>query len=92
VWTYCTADDGCGGNEAMYSYSQCSLKYQDPDAITLGPAPGDRGPEVTYVSGTLPDKDVDLFVPDTVPVLREEQSAEGCAMCQIEDNANYKAG
>jgi hypothetical protein len=90
VWSYCTADDGCGGNERMYSYSQCSLKYQDPELITPGPAPGDRGDDITYTSGTLPDKDVEPFVPDTVPVLREDEKTEGCAVCQIEDNANYK--
>ena len=89
VWSFCTVDDGCGQGTALYSYSQCVLKYQDPELLSPGPAPGDRGPDVGYTSGSLPDKDVDPFVPDTMVEVREEEGPT-CATCQIEDAANYK--
>ena len=67
VWTYCTdKENGCGGNAHSYSYSQCSLKYQDPTLLVDGSAPGARGDDVTHTSGSLPDKDVEPFVADTV--------------------------
>jgi len=62
--------------------------WQDPALLVPGPPPGIRAPNVTYTSGFLPDKTPDPPVPDTVPVIREDE--EGEAMCLIEDNANYK--
>ena len=89
VWTYCTdKENGCGGNAHSYSYSQCSLKYQDPTLLVDGSAPGARGDDVTHTSGSLPDKDVDPFVADTVQPTTE--IGESCAVCLIEDAANYK--
>ena len=91
VWSYCTDfENGCGGNQNSYSYSECSLKFQDPEILALDtPPPGTRGPDVTHTSGVFPDKDVDVFVADTVqPVV--EETGETCAFCLIEDDANYK--
>jgi hypothetical protein len=89
VWTFCTAEGGCGGAAPTYSYSRCSLKYQDPAELSPGPAPGKRGPEVTFTSGSLPEKETEIFVADTVQQIRNE-TGETCAVCQIEDAANYK--
>ena len=89
VWTFCTDEGGCGGAAPTYSYSRCSLKYQDPAQLSPGPAPGKRGPEITFTSGSLPEKETEIFVADTVQQIRNE-TGETCAVCQIEDAANYK--
>ena len=89
VWTFCTDEGGCGGAAPTYSYSRCSLKYQDPAQLSPGPAPGNRGPEITFTSGSLPEKETEIFVADTVQQIRNE-TGETCAVCQIEDAANYK--
>ena len=50
VWSFCTdRENGCGGNAHSYSYSECSLRYQDPDVLRSGPGtapPGTRGADV----------------------------------------------
>ena len=89
VWTFCTDEGGCGGAAPTYSYSRCSLKYQDPAQLSPEPAPGKRGPEITFTSGSLPEKETEIFVADTVQQIRNE-TGETCAVCQIEDAANYK--
>ena len=58
VWTFCTADAGCGGwsgtNEYMFSYSQCDLKYAPAEDVTRVPIPANRGPNVTYTRYFFP--------------------------------------
>ena len=93
VWSFCTdRENGCGGNAHSYSYSECSLRYQDPDVLRSGPGtapPGARGADVRRTSGAFPDKRVEPFVADTVQPVTEE-AGETCALCLIEDAANYK--
>ena len=93
VWSFCTdRENGCGGNAHSYSYSECSLRYQDPDVLRSGPGtapPGTRGADVRRTSGAFPDKRVEPFVADTVQPVTEE-AGETCALCLIEDAANYK--
>jgi hypothetical protein len=89
VWSFCAdRENGCGGNAHSYSYSECSLRYQDPDVLRSGP-PGARGADVRRTSGSFPDKAVEPFVADTVQPVTEE-AGETCALCLIEDAANYK--
>ena len=65
VWTFCTAEDGCGRSEFAYTYSACEMKYASPEIISQDVVPGVRGPEVTYISGALRDKQIDAVPFDT---------------------------
>ena len=80
VWTFCTANDGCGRSEFAYSYSSCELKYAAPEIISQDTIPGKRGPNVTYISGALRDKEVEPVPFDTSNERKE---------CRAETNANY---
>ena len=80
VWTFCTADDGCGRSEFAYSYSACELKYAAPQIITQDIIPGKRGAEVTYISGAIKDKTTEPVPFDTSSERKE---------CRAEANANY---
>ena len=85
VWTYCTDEaGGCGLNEYVSAYSQCTLKVLDQAIISSSAdseIPGSRGQDVTYTSGILLDKIVQPIARDTSDV--------NFPPCNAEKNANY---
>ena len=80
VWTFCTADDGCGRSEFVFSYSECTLKYLVPELLREDEIPGERGEDVTYISGALTYKDATPYPYDTSETRRE---------CRAEEQTNY---
>ena len=85
VWTYCTDEaEGCGLNEYVSSYSQCTLKVLDQAIISASAdteIPGSRGEDITYTSGILLDKIVEPIARDTSDIKFPP--------CNAEKNANY---
>ena len=85
VWTYCTDEaGGCGLNEYVSSYSQCTLKVLDQAIISASvdtEIPGSRGEDVPYTSGILVDKIVEPIARDTSDVKFPP--------CNAEINTNY---